>query len=151
MDKIRIPHDALVFVGDGRKALFLRNHGDAEVLDLRTERVFLDSNPPTREQGTDKPGRTFASVGPARSAVEPTDWHDIEEHRFARTVAAALEKFVRESKPKALVIVAPPRTLADLRHAFHDNIKSLIVAEINKDLTKHPIHEIETHLNPSNP
>ena len=30
MTKIDIPHDAFVFVGDGRKALFLRNEGDAK-------------------------------------------------------------------------------------------------------------------------
>ena len=29
MNKFSIPHDALVFVGDGQKALFLRNAGDA--------------------------------------------------------------------------------------------------------------------------
>ena len=28
MKKLEIPHDAFVFVGDGRKALFLRNVGD---------------------------------------------------------------------------------------------------------------------------
>jgi hypothetical protein len=28
MSKLTIPHDAFVFVGDGRKALFLRNAGD---------------------------------------------------------------------------------------------------------------------------
>ena len=30
MTQTRIPRDALVFVGDGAKALFLRNKGDAE-------------------------------------------------------------------------------------------------------------------------
>jgi protein required for attachment to host cells len=28
MSKLKIPHNAFVFVGDGRKALFLRNDGD---------------------------------------------------------------------------------------------------------------------------
>ena len=32
-----IPHGALVFVGDGKKMLFLRNQGDSDLLDLRTE------------------------------------------------------------------------------------------------------------------
>jgi protein required for attachment to host cells len=116
MSNILIPHDAIVFVGDGRKALFLRNHGDHKFIDLKTERVFVDHNPPTHEQGTDKPGLSFSSVGYGRSAVEATDWHDLEEHRFARVVADALEKFVRERKVKSLVIVAPPRTLADPCH-----------------------------------
>ena len=147
MTKLHIPHDAFVFVGDGRKALFLRNNGDEKFPDLRTERVFVDSNPPTREQGSDKPGRTFKRAGTnMRSSVDNVDWHDLEEHRFARHVAEAMEKLVRERKVKALVVVAPPRTLADLRQAFHADVKSRIVAEINKDLTKHPVYEIEKHL-----
>ena len=87
MTKLNIPHDAYVFVGDGRKALFLRNEGDATVLNLKTERVFNDSNPSTHEQGTDRPGRSHSSVGPGRSSVAQTDWHALEEHRFAREVA----------------------------------------------------------------
>jgi protein required for attachment to host cells len=144
---LKIPHNALVFVGDGRKALFLRNDGDAKFPNLRAERVFEAENPPTHEQGSDRPGRVSeAAVAGRRSAVEPTDWHDIEEHRFARTVAAALEQVVRTSKAKALIVVAPPKTLAELRSAFHSDVKACIVAEINKDLTKHSIGEIEKHL-----
>jgi protein required for attachment to host cells len=47
---------------------------------------------------------------------------------------------------QALVIAAPPRTLADLRHKFHPDVQKRIIAEIDKDLTKHPISEIERHL-----
>jgi protein required for attachment to host cells len=144
--EIRLSHDGFVLVGDGRKALFLRNHGDAKFPDLRVERVFTDDNPPTREQGTDKPGRAFASVGYRRSGMEPTDWHDIEEHRFAREVATALEKLVHERKVKTIVIASPPRTLAELRHALPSDVKKCVVAEVDKDLTKHPVHEIEKHL-----
>ena len=143
---LRIPHNALVFVGDGSKALFLRNEGDAEILNLKTERVFTDANPPTHEQGTDRPGRAFSSVGSGRSSVSQTDWHKLEEHRFAGEVAAALERIVRERGVEALVVVAPPRALADLRKAFHADVKRKIVAEIDKDLTKHPIDQIEKHL-----
>ena len=81
-----------------------------------------------------------------RSAVEPTDWHDIEEHHFARKVAAAMEQAVRAGKVKALIVVAPPRTLADLRNALHADVKACVIAEINKDLTKHPVWDIEKHL-----
>jgi protein required for attachment to host cells len=146
MTKVHLPHDAFVFVGDGRKALFLRNDGDAKFPNLKTERVFTDLNPPTHEQGTDRPGRSFSSVGAGRSSVEPTDWHDLEEHRFADQVAAALESVVRERKVKTLVIVAPPRTLAELRRVIHADVKKCIVAEIDKDLTKQPVYEIEKHL-----
>ena len=53
---------------------------------------------------------------------------------------------MRERNVKALVVVAPPRTLADLRFAFHSDVKKRIIAGINKDLTKHPVLAIEKHL-----
>ena len=146
MEKLRIPHNAMVFVGDGRRALFLRNEGDEKFPNLKTEHVFTDHNPPTHEQGSDRPGRAFSSADNRRSGVAQTDWHDLEEHRFADQVAAALEKIVREKKVESLVIVAPPRTLAELRRVFHADVKSRIIAELDKDLTKQPVYEIEKHL-----
>jgi protein required for attachment to host cells len=147
MNKLRIPHNAFVFVGDGRKALFLRNDGDERSANLKTEKVFEEENPPSHEQGSERPGHISKGLQTGRrSAVEPTDWHDIEEQLFARKVAAAMEQMIRAGKVKALIVVAPPRTLAELRNAFHPDVKPYILAEINKDLTKHPIAEIEKHL-----
>jgi len=53
---------------------------------------------------------------------------------------------VRTANIKAIVIVAPPRTLAELRHVMHANVRHRVIAEINKDLTKQPVWEIEKHL-----
>jgi protein required for attachment to host cells len=147
MTKLSIPHNSYVFVGDGRKALFLRNDGDEKFPNLKVERVLTQHNPATHEQGSERPGSTSKGAGTGRrSSMEGTDWHDIEEHRFARDVAGALETVVRTNGVKALVVVAPARTLADLRHAFHGDVKKKIVAEIDKDLTRHPVHEIEKHI-----
>lgn len=143
----KLPHDALVFIGDGRKALFLRNAGDEKFLDLRAERVFADENPSTHEQGADKPGRTFASAHThRRGAVEQTDWHHLEEHRFAERVAKALEEVVRKDGVPAILIAAPPKTLAELRKIIHPDVRAKIVGELGKDLTHHPVNEIESHL-----
>ena len=147
MSKLAIPHDTWVFVGDGQKALFLRNDGDEKFLNLKAERVFAEENPPAHEQGTDHPGRAVKGAGTGRrSSVEMTDWHELEKHHFAQRTAAAMEQIVRARNVKALIIVAPPRTLADLRDAFHPDVKSRILAEINKDLTKHTVADIERHL-----
>lgn len=147
MQKLSIPHDALVLVGDGHKALFLRNKGDNKYPNLVTEQVFIGDNPPTREQGTDRPGRTFKRAATnCRSGVEATDWHEIGKQRFALQVASALEQLVRTQNVKSIIVAAPPRTLAELRRSFHRDVGDRIVAEIDKDLTKHPIAEIERHL-----
>ena len=140
---LRIPHDAYVLVGDGRKALLLRNEGDAQHPNLKTEQVFANDNPPTREQGTDKPGRSFASVGGRRSAMEQADWHVLEEQRFAKDLADALYTLVRERNIEALVITAPPKILAELRKSMHQEVEKRIIAEVDKDLTNQPLHEIE--------
>ena len=110
MNKLAIPYDALVFVGDGRKALFLRNDVDEEFPNLKTEQVFADENPPTHEQGADKPGTAFGRAGAhRRSSVEQTDWHHLEEHRFVERVAAALENVVRS---RAVPVACHCRTAA---------------------------------------
>lgn len=101
MNRLSIPRDALVLVGDGQKALFLRNIGDEKSPNLTTERVFTDMNPPTREQGTDRPNRGVESAGgPRRSGMEMTDWHELEKHRFVDRVASALEHLVRSENLK---------------------------------------------------
>ena len=142
-----IPHNAIVLVADGAKALFLRNEGDAIVANLKTELVLTDDNPPTHEQGTDRPGHAGKVPGTQRrSGMEPTDWHDIEEQKFARRVAAATEELVRTHHVKALLVAAPPRTLAELRRAFHDDIRQRIIVELDKDLTRHPVADIEKHM-----
>ncbi len=143
MTEVRIPRDALVFVGDGTKALFLRNKGDAELVNLVVERIFEQENPATRDQGTDRPGRSFASSGTHRSAMEQTDWHQLAEDRFVGEVAERLYKHAHAGRYDKLIVVAPPKVLGNLRKAFHKEVSDRISAEIPKELTSHPLHEIE--------
>jgi protein required for attachment to host cells len=140
---LRIPHDGYVFVGDGRKARLFRNEGDARHPNLKTEHMFVTNNPPTREQGTDKPGRSHASIGGRRSAMGQADWHELEEQRFAKDIADTLQVLVRERQIETLVIAAPPKVLAELRKSIHQEVEKRVIAEIDKDLTNQPLHEIE--------
>lgn len=143
MTSLRIPHDAYVLVGDGEKALILRNEGTDTKLNLVVDRVLENDNPPTREQGTDRPGRYVDGLGPNRSAVEETDWHRVEKERFAKDVAARLYHRAHAGRFEKLVIVAPPRTLGDLRAELHQEVRNRVIGEIDKDLTGHPIDRIE--------
>jgi protein required for attachment to host cells len=143
---IRLPYRTVVFVGDGCKALVLLNEGDGLRPRLKVQQAFEDENPPTHEQGSDKPGRALFGVESNRSAMEQTDWHDIRKHRFARTVAVALDRLLRELQTERLVIVAPPRTLADLRRSFSPTVQKSIVAELAKDLTGLSVSDISQYL-----
>jgi protein required for attachment to host cells len=143
MNQLSVPNEALVVVGDGEKALFLRNKGDPQEIKLEVEDIFGHDNPATHEQGTDKPGRAFASAGTARSAMEETDWHQLGEERFAADIANTLYRLAHANKFEALVVVAPPKVLGNLRKAFHKEVVDRITGELPNDLTSHPVPDIE--------
>ena len=141
---MQVPHNSVVVVADGKKMLFFRNEGDAEFPKLEVERKREQENPPDREQKTDEPGRTFdASGGAGRSAYEETDFHQLEEDRFAHETAEILKKRALRNEFESLIIVAPPRTLGELRKHYHKEVEKRLAAEVAKDLTGHPVAEIE--------
>jgi protein required for attachment to host cells len=135
-----------IVVADGEKALFLRNRGEANNVDLHTIHEMTQDNPATRDQGTDKPGRF--SDGPAahRSAAEETDWHEISKKRFAKEIADKLYHFAHKRDFEKLVIVAPPVVLGEMRQEFHKEVMEKIVSEIPKTLTNHPLSDIQSIL-----
>lgn len=143
MALLQIPHEAWVLIGDGQKALILKNEGDAEVLNLRRLDVQEQDNPPTRELGTDRPGRLADGSSSHRSATEPTDFHSLEEQRFAVSTAERINRAAHENAFRHIVIVATPRTLGALRKQLSKEAQQRVIAEIDRDLTKHPIPEIE--------
>jgi len=141
-----LPNNTLILVADGRKMLFLRNHGDESRIDLQLEVHQEQKNPATSDQGTDRPGRSFQSFGTRRSSMEQSDFHQIAEDRFAAEAATLLKERVLNHDFKALVIIAPPRTLGELRKHYHKEVESRILLEIHKDLTAFPIADIESAL-----
>jgi protein required for attachment to host cells len=146
MSRLRIGQGEWVVVCDGTKALVLENAGDAKFPNLKTKEVFEQDDPPTHEQGTDAPGRSINSVDGRRSAMEQTDWHTQEEERFLRRLVAHLDAAVNAGTIKSLIVVAPPRALGVLRHAYSHNLRAALRAEIDKDFVKLPVYEIEKHL-----
>jgi protein required for attachment to host cells len=141
---MKIEHDAWVVIADGRKALITQNIGQlfAPKLELR-DHLEAPPNPPTHEQGTDKPGRSFDSTSHRRSGVEQTDWHDQAEAAFLRKVAEHLEQLCQTEKVRRVVLVA---ALAVLRAGMPTCVRQKTVAEVDKDYTKQPLAEIERRL-----
>ena len=70
-----IPHGALVLVADGKKVLWLRNQGDSELIDLRTESHDRRDDPMDREIKTDAPGTQGQRWGDGRPAMDEVDFH----------------------------------------------------------------------------
>ena len=146
MSAIKVAQGEWVLVCDGAKALVLENAGDEKFPNLKTREVFEQEDAKTREQGTDAPGRSINSIDSRRSAMEQTDWHDQAEQRFLQGLAAHLDAAINGGKLKSLIIVAPPRALGILRQAYSHNLRAALRAEVDKDLVKLPVHEIEQHL-----
>jgi protein required for attachment to host cells len=115
-------------------------------LNLQVERKRVQDNPDNIDQRTDAPGRSFSSVGSGRSAYEETDFHQLEEDRFAAETAQLLKKRALNNDFESLIIVAPPRTLGELRKHYHKEVSERLTAEIDKTLTGHPIPDIEQAL-----
>lgn len=141
---MRIAHDALVVVADGRKSLFLRNEGDDEFLNLVVEDQHAQAGLKDRDLKSDGPGQAMSQGGSGRhSTMEETDYHQQEEDRFAADTAALLAKRAQANGFEQLIIVAPPRTLGELRQHYDKAVEAKIVAEVDKDLVNHPIDKLE--------
>ena len=143
---MQIPHDSFVLVADGRKSLFFRNQGDGEFPNLIVERKDSHADPKDREIKSDAPGSAFSSVGAGRSSYEETDFHQQAEDRFAAETAEMLKARALRNEFDALVVVAPPHTLGELRKHYHKEVERRLVAEVPKDLVNVPVAEIEKAL-----
>ncbi len=136
-----------ILVADGARALLVSNEGPGRALKTVPGREIKIENPPTRELGSDKPGRSRESVGGARHAIAPrTDWHDQRKEDFAREIARGLDADAADGRFDRLVLVAPPATLGHIRAALKPATRKLVGAEINKDLTHLPVDELAPHL-----
>ena len=130
---------------NGRRARIVENLGagdDSETI------VELENEDATGVNlFSDKPGRSFASEGKGRSAMEyHSDPVRERERHFARRISDHLARSHGNGQFRKLVVTASPRTLGDLRQMFPASLNSHIVAEIDKDFTLLPANELKMAL-----
>ncbi|MES2753469.1 MAG: host attachment family protein [Pseudomonadota bacterium] len=143
---MHVPHNTRVVVVDGRKLLMFRNEGDATALNLVVESAEERINPADRDQKTDAAGRSSSPQGAAQSSLGEVDFHQQEEDRFAAETAALLKQGALANDYEKLIVVAPPKTLGELRKHYHKEVSDRLLGELHKDLTGHPVPEIEKAL-----
>ena len=143
MDRIALKRGLWLMVADGEKALFLKNEGDTTYPDFQIVREMEQENPPTREQGSDRPGRLSDGPSTHRSAVADTDWHKVGKMRFADEIAGRLYHMAHRGDFKELLLIAPPLVLGELRKKLHRAVTEKVVGEIPKTLTNHAVFDIE--------
>ena len=142
----KIDHGMWVVVCDGAKALVLQNTGDTKFPNLKMREVYEQKDLPTHLLGADRPGRTHSSAGAGSSSVTQTDWHNQAEQAFLTQLAEKLDAAVAAGKTKSIILAASPRALGMIRPAYSHALRAAVRAEVDKDLVKLPIHEIEKHL-----
>ena len=140
---MQIPHDTFVLVADGRKSLFFRNEGDADFPSLSVEDKEVRDNPAHHEQASDTAGMSTKTVDGRGGSMEEVDFHKLEEDRFAADTAEMLMERALRNEFEALVVVAPPKTLGELRKHYHKAVEQRLLGEVPKDLVNVPVAEIE--------
>ena len=133
---MNIPHNALILVVDGSTMLFLRNQGQGGNLDLVSE---------AQHQRDDQDGSAPTS-GRGGASVHEGDYQQLDENRYAADAADQLRMRALAGDFEALVIIAPPKTLGELRKHLHKEVESLIVMELPKEMTNRPLPDIAAML-----
>jgi len=136
-----------IVVADAATARIFVLAGPRQRINLEPVREMGTELKPSREIGSDRPGRTHDRAGYGRHAEEPpTDPKRYAKASFAREVAQLLDDERRKNAFARLTVVAPPQFLGDLRGAMSGELRALVDTEINKDLTHLSVHELTPQL-----
>jgi protein required for attachment to host cells len=128
-----IPHNALVVVADGTGARFFRNTGhDYKVL-LEAEGAFNPAN--------------LLDDGPAGHRPPESSKQETDEATFAKQLAKELYRRAHSGDFAALVLIADPQTLGQIRPSLCKDAQSRLVSEMAKTLTNASIADIQKSLN----
>lgn len=143
------PKRIWVMVADAARArLYISDGRDVRPADKSTFEN-PDAHGHSRDLVSDRPGRSFESVGGARHAEEPKhDPHRSAKSAFARRIADYVEHSALNDEFDDLVMVAPPQMLGDLREALGQHAAARLIGTAPKDLMKVPVAELQAHLQP---
>ena len=123
-----IPNKALIVVADGGKAIFFRNTGKGATVTLQEERRMVPN--------------AADAQGPSGSRPAEQTRHQTDEATFVNTLAHTLHTLHGQGGYTALVLVAAPQTLGELRSAIHKSVEATVVRSLDKDLTNHTTQDI---------
>jgi protein required for attachment to host cells len=129
----KIPHNALVVVADGTGARFFRNSGQELSVTLRADGELQPAH--------------LESDGPSGMRPQESTRQETDEATFAKQLAKELYRRAHQGDFAALVLIADPQTLGQLRPILHKEVQSRLVSEHGKTLTKASIADIEKTLN----
>jgi len=142
-----------IVVADGAKALFLAPNDDVSAFRPVGPAMLMSAAGKlrSRELKSDRPGRSVSSSRTGvRHAIEPKhDHHKMEKHRFTRVLSKTLDDALARGAFDDLVMVAPSRSLGELRKLLPDQVKARVHMEVPKDLTRESADGLWTELAPT--
>jgi protein required for attachment to host cells len=134
-----------MLVADGARARIFILHFHALEPALGVD--LIHDHRPSREAITDKPGRALESDHLSKHAYEPhSDWHTYQKHVFAQEISQILIKAEQLHKFQALILIAPPKILGEIRKLLPKPVGEKITMEIAKDLTKYTDQDLKAYL-----
>lgn len=141
MSRIRI------VVADQAEAIFY----DTPSLQAQPREVAHISDPlahqHARDFSSDRPGRSYESVGGQRHAIErEEDPRQREAVRFAKRISRRLDEARRKGEYDELIVVAGPPFLGLMRKQMSRPTRERVVHEIRKDLVHSPVDSLRRHL-----
>lgn len=120
----------IIAVADGEKLNLFQKAGDEAAIEL----TALPQQSIAPEASTSG-GHQSSSGNPDRGQVK--------EDSFAAGIVQHLNRQVLEGSIEALLIIAAPRTLGEMRKHYHKELLAKLQGEIAKDLTGHTISDVE--------
>jgi protein required for attachment to host cells len=124
-----LPMDTIVAVADGEKLNLFRNTG------TETELTLTAAAKEDVEVASGSDGHNNSSANPDQSQAE--------ENNFASGIVGMLNSQVLTNQFNAILIIAAPKTLGEMRKHYHKKLEEALVGEIAKDLTGHSIADVE--------
>lgn len=130
-----------IVVVDSTRASFYTLHHDANGhrrIDEISRPLISGLHAHAHDLGGDRPGRSKSAAGSVQHyAYEPPhDAHKLEKHNFVEAVVHELKAAYDAHRFVRLAIIAPERTIGEIRAVAPDTLRKAIWREIGKDLTK---------------
>jgi len=136
-----------IVVADQAEAIFY----DSASLEAAPREVARISDPQAhlhaRDFSSERPGRSYESVGEARhSIMREDDPRRREAVKFARRIARRLDEARRKDEFEQLIVVAGPAFLGLMREEMSRPTRARVVHEVHKDLVHGPVEALRSHL-----
>lgn len=136
-----------IVVANNSQARFFTTENESAPLTELEALTHQEGRLHDREMTADLPGRHKGEVGAGGHAFDQaTDPKQHEADLFARHVCGYLEKAHNEGQFDQLLLVAEPHFLGLLRGHLPEQLKKLVIYELDKNIASETAAEIRAHL-----